>query len=282
MIYLMRFLFIIALFSGLGYGAWRLSETRPEVRSFVESALPSTEFHTLEVRYTAEQIMSSQRKSLLKSNQHKFLESTLCFYPYLLMEVKYCPSSKKTRETVILWDLCDGEMVLETKGWDKTHGFGDCILASTDRHEFKIINFLAKKGGSCDRHDLLEKLHMETPVLDGLIDNLRKKQLIVFSGNKYRLHLQKPKLKSEPETKINERLVTKPRKNSRKIPKRFSLTQIEKLAKAAFGEEFSIRHTSDVYLPVHSIAVQNPDGSIHTTLWNALNGKKLSYTTSID
>jgi hypothetical protein len=278
----MRLLFILLTLGAIGYGAWQISQTHPEMKNTVEKYLPAQEFHTLEIRYTAEQIMSSHRKELLKSHQHKYLESQLRFYPYVLMEVKYCPTPKKTQESLILWDLCDGEMVLETKGWEKTHGFGDCILAGTDRYEFKVINLLAKKGGSCDREDLIKGLHLENNVLDSLIDKLRQKQLLVFSGNQYRLHLQKPMLKTYPETKINERLVTKTWKNAHKISKRFSLAQIEKLAQAAFGDDFAIRHTSDVYLPVHSIVVQNPDGSVHTSLWNALNGKRILYSHSID
>ena len=79
-----------------------------------------------------------------------------------------------------------------------------------------------------------------------------------------------------PSTKIDERLVTKPHRNAEKIPNRYSLSQIEKLCKSAFGNDFAIRKTVDLYLPVHCIVVQNPDGSLHTSHWNALNGKQMS------
>ncbi len=276
----MRFLFFLFILGAFGYGAWQISGTHPELKDSLEKLLPASDLHTLEIRYTAEQIMLTHRKDLLKTHAHKYLESQLRFYPYILMEVKFCKTPKKTQESLILWDLCDGEMVLETKGWEKTHGFGDCIRAGTDRQEFKVINVLAKKGGKCDREDLLQGLHLDSTILDRLIDSLKRKQLVVFSGNEYRLHLQKPQLKASPETKINERLVTKTWKKAHKIPKRFSLFQITKLAQAAFGDDFAIRHTSDVYLPVHSIVVQNPDGSLHTSLWNALTGQEINYSHS--
>lgn len=278
----MKLILLILTLGAFGYGAWQISQNHPELRDRIEKFIPAGEFHTLEIRYSAEQIMSSHRKELLKSHQHKYLESQLRFHPYVLMEVKYCPSSQKTQESLILWDLCDGEMVLETRGWEKTHGFGDCIRAGTDRYEFKVINLLAKKGGSCDREDLLKGLHLDNNMLDTLIESLKRKQLVVFSGNQYRLHLQKPVLKTSPETKINERLVTKTWKNAHKISKRFSLNQIRRLTQAAFGDDFAIRNTSDVYLPIHSIVVQNPDGSLHTSLWNALNGKQILYSPSVD
>lgn len=271
----MRFLFTLITLGAACYGVWWLSETKPEVKNKVEEILHSGSFNTLEVRYTASQIMDAHRRQLLKDNRHKFLDPTLKFYPYLLLDVKYAVSNKKTKEAVILWDMTDGEMVIDTKNWEKTHGFSDCINANADRHEFKIINTLAYKGGSADRGDLFKALHVDNDVLDAWIEGCRRKQLIVQSGNRYRLHLEKPLLQIIPATKIDERLVTKPHRNAERVPSRYSLAQIEKITQSAFGNEFAIRKTVDIYLPVHCIVVQNPDGSIHTSHWNALNGRRM-------
>jgi hypothetical protein len=272
----MRLLFSLLSLGAACYGLWWFSDTRPDIKTKIEEILSTGSFHTLEVRYTANQIMDSQRRRLLKDNRHKFLDPSMKFYPYLLLEVKYSVSPKKTKEAVILWDMNDGEMVIDTKEWKKTHGFGDCIAANTDRHEFRVINTLALKGGAADRESLMKMLHVENEVLDTWIEGCRRKQLIVQSGNKYRLHLEKPLLYSIPSTKIDERLVTKPHRNAEKIPNRYSLSQIEKLCKSAFGNDFAIRKTADLYLPVHCIVVQNPDGSLHTSHWNALNGRRMS------
>lgn len=271
----MRILFTLLCLSAACYGLWRLSATRPEVKSKVEEILNTGSFNTLEIRYTASQIMDVNRKRLLKDNRHRYLEPSMKFYPYLLLEVKYTISEKKTREAVILWDLIDGEMVIDTKQWEKTHGFGDCINANTDLYEFKIINTLAHKGGSTDREALIKTLHVENDVLDSWIESCRRKKLIVQNGNRYRLHLENPNLKILPSTKLDERLVTKPQRNADRVPSRYSFSQVEKMTRAAFGNEFVIRKTTDIYLPIHCIVVQNPDGSIHTSLWNALNGKRL-------
>ncbi len=271
----MRFILGLIALGLSGYSLWWMSETRPDVKNTVEELLNTGTFHTLEIRYTANQIMESHRKDLLKDNRHKYLEPSLKFYPYLLMEVKYVVSDHKTKEGVILWDLTDGEMVLDTKQWEKTHGFGDCINANTDRHEFKVINTLASKGGSSDRDGLSKALHVDNDVLDAWVESCRRKKLIVQTGNRYRLHLEDPRLKIVPSTKLDERLVTKPHRNAIRVSKFFSFAQIEKITRAAFGNDFAVRKTTDVYLPVHCIVVQNPDGSIHTSHWNALNGKQL-------
>lgn len=271
----MRILFTLICLGAACYGLWQLSESKPEVKSKVEEILNTGTFNTLEVRYSANQIMDAHRKHLLKDNRHRFLEPSLKFYPYLLLDVKYAVSHKKTKEGVMLWDMTDGEMVIDTKYWEKTHGFGDCINANTDRHEFKIINTLASKGGSADRETLIKALHVDNDVLDAWIESCRRKQLIVQSGNRYRLHLEKPLLQIMPSTKLDERLVSKPHRNAERVPSRFSLSQIEKITRSAFGNDFAIRKTTDIYLPVHCIVVQNPDGSVHTSHWNALNGKRI-------
>lgn len=265
---------LITLAAG-GYGLFWLAESHPELKTKVEELISRNNINTLEIRYTANQIMDTYRRDLLKDNRYKYLEPSLKFYPYLLLEVKYLVSDNRTREGMILWDLTNGEMVVDTKNWEMTHGFSDCIKASTQRNEFKVLHVLAKKGGSCDRDFLSKALHVESDTLDIWIESCKKKKLIVQAGNKYRLHLQNPKLKTDPETIIHEPLVTKNLKEATRVSRNFSLSDIEKISRSAFGNDFVIRKTTDVFLPVHSIIVQNPDGSIHTTLWNALNGKQI-------
>lgn len=272
---------ILAIIAG-SYGVWMVSHNHPDVKNKVASILDMGNFHTLEVRYNANQIMDKHRKSLLKDNRHRFLDPVLEFYPYLLMEVKYTSSDDKTLESIMLWDLTDGEMVTQTKDWEKTHGFGDCITADTTPQEFKILNLLAKKDGSMDRDGLSKALSVEPEVLNAWLDSCRKKKLIIQAGNHFKLHFQKPKLSSIPETKLDERLVTKPYKDAIRLGRQFTPGQIERIARAAFGQNFAIRTVTDVYLPVHSITVQNPDGSVHTSHWNALNGKRMSRSHFID
>jgi hypothetical protein len=275
----MRWILSLTALTAVLYWAWNSSNQNGlpfgNVMQKVEQWLRVGHFHTVVARYTAEQIMQKEARYLLKDQNHKFLDPQLQFYPYILLEIKYSLSDEKTREGTILWDLSDGEMVLDTKTWEKTHGFGDYIQAKAQTQDFKILNFLAKKGGACDREALSKSLRVENETLDGWIDNCRKKKLIVQSGNRYRLHLQNPKFPSSPETLMEERLVTKPYHKTVCSSRIYSLSQIQMLAKAAFGRDFTIRKSIDLYLPVHCIAVQNPDGSIHTTYWNALNGKQL-------
>ncbi len=267
------YLFLLLALVGGGTWAWMYA---PGVRSKVEEALSSATFQTLEVRYSPEAIMEAHRKELLKDAQHVFLEPRLKFVPYLLMEVKYNRTYDKTAEGVILWGLVDGEMVINTNNWEKTHGFTDCIASNATRQEFKIINALASRGGSWDREGLSRYLNIENPILDSWIESCRNKSLIVQNGNHYRLHLQNPRLQVMPETRLEQWLVTKATKHALRVPRRYRPAQIETIARAAFGGDFAIRKSTEIFLPVYSITVQNPDGSQMTSHWNALNGKRMS------
>ena len=255
------------------FWAWNFA---PSFRTKTEDFFSTGTFQTLEVRYSAERIMDAHRKDLLKDNEHVFLEPTLKFHPYLLMEVKYNRSYDRTGEGVILWSLVDGEMVINAGTWEKTHGFSDCIASNATRHEFKIINALAGHGGACDREGLSKFLSIENNVLDEWAETCRKKSLIVQNGNVYRLHLQNPKLQVIPETKLDLNLVTKNTKHAVREKKHFRGAQIEQIARAAFGPDFAIRKTTEIFLPVYSITVQNPDGSQMTSYWNALNGARIA------
>lgn len=267
-------LLICLLIVGLG-GFW-VWNYMPSVRTKVEDFLSADTFQTLEVRYSAESIMEAHRMELLSDQAHVFLEPTLKFVPYLLMDVKYTRSQDKTGEGIILWGLVDGEMVVNTSTWERTHGFTDCIAANASRQEFKIMNALASRGGAWDRDGLSKFLNIENNILDSWIDSCRKKSLIVQTGNTYRLHLQNPRLMVIPETKLEHWLVTKPAKKAIRVKKHYRASQIENIAQAAFGHDFAIRKTTEIFLPVYSIVVQNPDGTQMTSYWNALNGKRLS------
>jgi len=279
----MRFLTTLLILGCFGYGFYWLNNAHPELKNqALEMAHIGTTFHTLEARFTAAQIMEKERLGLLKKSDHQWDPSSLRFHPYLLMEVKFTTSNDQTQEGVVLWDLVDGEMVLDTKSWEKTHGFSDCINASADKYEYKILTTIAKNGGKIDRQSLMNSLNLEPSLFEKCLDRIRKKKLIVKHGNGYRIHLNRPVINVNPLTNIAGSLVIKSCKQIKRIKRRYSPKQIKKAAETAFGGDFAIRTAQDVFLPIYSIAVQNSDGSFHTTHWNALNGKQISRSNFIE
>ncbi|HSX26309.1 MAG TPA: hypothetical protein VLE89_04800, partial [Chlamydiales bacterium] len=161
----MRAVFLLVGCVLIGLGAFWAWIYFPGFRTKVEDYLSSGTFQTLEVRYSAESIMESHRKELLKDGDHVYLEPILKFVPYLLMDVKYIRTNDKTGEGIILWGLVDGEMVINTGTWENTHGFTDCIASNATRYEFKIINALAARGGAWDREGLSKFLNIENNIL---------------------------------------------------------------------------------------------------------------------
>ncbi len=271
----MRFIGTLIFLGAFAFGGWWVWNHYPGVRTFVYKQIETGEFQTLEIRHTAQQIMNEHKNSLLKNSQHSFLEPTLLYYPYLLLEVKYNVNERETSEGVMLWGLLDGEVVINSDTWEKSHGFEDCINGDASREDFKVINALAKNKGTMDRKQLLEALHVEPEMLDGWLDSARRKKLIVQNGNSYRLHFNNPRMQVVPETKMSESLVAKPAEEAKRIPRRYSPSQIESIAKVAFSNNFTIRNSTTVYLPVYSIQVKNPDGSTLTSYWNALTSQRM-------
>lgn len=275
----MKYIFAIFSFFALAAGAWWVDKIHPEYKVHLVEFISPAAFHTLEVRYTAEQIMDTHVHTLLKTDEHRYLVPEMKYYPYLLMEVKYASDDRQTSEGVILWDMIDGEMVVNEHNWEKTSGFQDCIRYKVERSEFKILNLLASRGGVMDREMLSKYLRVENEVLDTWIESCRNKKLIVQKGNDYRLHMKTPRLHVIPETKIDDKLVTTTFHKGGRMRTRVSEMQIKRIAEAAFGSEFVIRKATKVYLPICTVTVENPDGSTHTSYWNTLNGKELSFYT---
>lgn len=262
----------IVLLGAAAYWFWNNAEnTFDTLNQYVEN----NELLTLEARYTPDQIIAKHQNELALDDKRSLIEPKLKLYPFLLMDVKYTDGDKKTREGVVLWNLVDGEMVLNTETWEKTHGFEDAIKAGATRTDFKVLNALAKSQGIATYEQLQKELRLEEDTLDPWIQSAHKKHLIVLRGSQIQLHFENPKILVQPQTKIAHWLVTKPSTGLQRQAKRYTRNQIESTAKAAFGSDFAIRDVREVFLPVYEIGVLNPDGSVMTTFWNALNGQKI-------
>ncbi len=271
----MRKIFIITIAIALvAVAAW-YSNGKEHFAGFVQQYVENGEFTTLKARYTPDQIMEINRKALLVDNQHSYQESDLKFHPYVLMEIKYTQPDTKSREGMMLWSLVDGEMVINTDTWEKTHGFEDAINAGATRNDFKLMHALSKTRGAATSEQLQKELRVEKEILDSYVESATSKHLVVQKGNEVQLHFQDPKLSVQPETKMTDWLVKKPYNHTQRVSSQYSIGQIQKVAKAAYGDDFAVRSTTEVYLPVYSIEVLNPDGSTFTSYWNALTGQKM-------
>lgn len=269
----MRLIYTLITLAVGGYGLFWASEHNPFFKQKVEELLDFRSIIALETRFDAQQVMEVHQKKLFNEKGSRFLTPELKFYPYLLLEVKYS-AKNKTKEGIILWDLFDGEMILNSKKWEKTHGFADCILTNAQTYEFKILQQISQKGG-CDLAQLTEKIDMPSQLLEAALRSCIKKNLILAYGEKYRLHLEKPILTATPETDLDEQLTTRIHKKALCAPKHFSQGQVEKVAKMAFGDAFSIRKVTQVYLPVHKILIQSSDGGLRSFYFNGVTGKPL-------
>lgn len=271
----MRFISTFLFLAAAGAGLWWVDEKQPDLKIKALQIATKTSVNVLESRFSASQLLEKEKGI----NQSEFF---LKYHPYLLMEVKFINQASVSEEGVILWDLIDGEMVLDSKIWKKTHGFADCINSAATYEEYRIVTSLALSGGVADRTTLINNLEINPSEASLLLEKCRKKKLIVKQGNHYRLHLQNPLFHLKPVTDTPFPLVTKNVKTTEKMQRRYSPSQIKKAAEAAFGEEFAIRHTQEVFLPIYSVKSSEGGEYPHTIHLNAISGQKISNLSFIE
>lgn len=272
----MRLIIFLILGSAICVGGWYLWENSSEFRTLVEENTSPKEFKTLSARFTADTLMQAHKNELIKAAGSNFLEPKLVFHPYLLMKIKYLTAQNNTNEGTLLFGLNDGEMVLDTKNWEKTHGFSDCIQAKATPEDFNILRVVIENGGQLSIDDIYQTLKIEPKIVDKWIDSCRQKKLLVSTGNMLRLHVAQPKFSNTPLTRLDEDLVTMTTKDQEKTKRTYSAAEIQKFVVTAFGETVALKSIEEVYLPVYSLTVQNGDGSLLNTSWNALTGKRIN------
>lgn len=266
-------LFFIA---AAGLGAYAFWEANPNMRSAIGQYVDNGEIKTFEVRYSPEKVLELYGRDLLNDGERTFQKADLKFLPHALFDVKYSSTDRKTKEGVLLWSLVNGEMVIDCDRWETTHGFEDAINAQANRNDFKILQALEKARGKLPIDQLQKELHAEQDIFLAWLEHAKDKHLVVQQGNEVLLHFQNPRLLVAPETKLSQSLVSKPYVHAQKVSRRYSTNQIEKIAHAAFGQDFKIRTHDAIYLPVYSIEILNPDGSTRTVDFNAVTGNLIS------
>lgn len=249
--------------------------TNPSFQDLFSQYVENGEILTLEAKYSPEKVANDHRQELIADALHTMQDPSLKFYPYLLMDVKYIHQDKKPREGVLLWSQVDGEMVLDTDQWETSHGFADTMLAKANKDDFKILNTLAKYGGTLSFESLLKEMQFDADDLEPMIQSTIDKHLVIRKGNVLLLHFENPKILVLPQTRFKQNLVKKPYSQVVAIPKKFSRSEIEKIAQAAFGSDFTVRRTREIYLPIYNLDILNPDGSTLTTHWNALTNQRI-------
>lgn len=269
------FFIIPLLISAVAWWVWhndRWANWKDQIVQYVDNR----DIITLEAHFLPEQIIETHRQELLGKDKRTLQNTFLKYYPYLLLNVKYL-DNHKTREGMLLWGLNDGEIVLNTESWETTHGFYDCLQCQAARSDFRILQALAKYHGSLSMEDLQTELHVEREILTAWVEGAKRKHLILQKGNVLQLHFENPKLLITPQTKIKQSLVSKPLGEGKKIARTYSHHQITTATQAAFGTDFTIRNEQEVFLPVYSLEVLNPDGSIQVSEWNAVTGQRLKF-----
>lgn len=265
---------MLALFSTIVVLGWWFWDPQNDLRDTVSQYIENGEILTIESKYTPEQLMEEHRQDLIGQDKRIYQDPIYKYSPYLLLEVKYV-EDKKSREANVLWSLADGEMVLNTESWETTHGFQDCLNCNASRHDFKVIQALARYQEPITIERLQKDLQVERETVEVWLESAKNKHLITQKGPLVQLHFEDPVLLVSPQTIIKQPLVSKPIHYSQRNSKLYTRNQVVRMVQDAFGEDFTIRQEKEVFIPVYTLTVLNPDGSIHTSEWNAVTGQRM-------
>jgi hypothetical protein len=284
-----RFIRYVALLAIVGGGLWwlwnhydeiKIDELRSKVR--LPNFAHEVTILTFEATSSPDELMQKYQKDLLHDQNHTFGKATIKFLPCALFDIKYQKEDKSTEEARLLWSLDNGEIILDTRTFETTHGFEDFIRAGAKDEDFRILFLLMKHGGQASRDTLVEELGIDPDTVIEKLDSLRRKHLVAAYGDLIRIHLAAPLFKVKPESQIPNHIVTKKTSSDALSSATYSKEQIKKIAKAAFGLDFAIRGENIIYIPIVEIDIQNPDGSVLKTYWNGLNGKKITLSSLLD
>lgn len=263
------------IFFGAAVGLWQ-SGFLEEWGDRLDEYITNQQALTWEQRVSPEGLMEQHKTELLGHplGQKSFQEPRRLYAPYLLCEVKYT-KERKSREGLLLLSLLDGEMVVGTDPWETTHGLKDCLEAGISSEEFLLLRLLAKRPDGVPLEDLQKEMKLEKEPFGVLVTGLRQKHLLVQKGPLAQLHVQEPRFAVIPESKIAQRIVLKPLTDGQKIPSVYSKASVRRMAQAVFGEEFKVKNTREIFLPVIRLQVTNPDGSTYATDWNGVTGARM-------
>lgn len=205
---------------------------------------------------------------------------SLIFVPHALMQVRFPGEDKKgshpvSQEGQILWNLVDGEMVLNTSSWSCSKGLRECLLLKANTSDVRVMQVLAVLGGSAPKETLSQALFQKNIPADKVIKHCLKKKLIFLKENYVTSHLQQTQPIRGCTTSLHTAPVwlRKPRGASI-YSQHYSHDRVEKLAKMIFGSNFLILDSDLVYVPVYKVSTQASDASTRVEYINAVTGKK--------
>jgi hypothetical protein len=268
-------LFFLTLFGGILFFVWWGYLRTFDFGKLAGISDQKETVETFELAIKPDDLLKAHA-SLLSTKEHSFGQVTALYSPHLLLQVKYAKNGKETSSSSMLWDLVQGELVLGTDSFLKTRGFSDCLQSQASAEDFRILHMLVKAGGSLTKGSITQDSGMEEGVVSERIESLRKRHLVSLSGDIVHLHVESPLLKVDPATTMKRPFVHKETTRGSLLQSTYSEREVQNLVEAAFGKDLAILSSNVIYVPLYELPVQNPDGSIRRTYWNAISGKEVT------
>lgn len=271
---------LLLLVTAAGYIFWfHKDQLEYYLSTSLESPDKDETILCFEAKITPQLLQQRLEKNISRNQQPPQVvwgEGRICYAPHLLVDVKYTLDGKTTKTGRMLWDLVTSELVLDTNQFETTRGFQDCLQSQATAEDFRILRLLSQNNGLLSKEQLQRELTLDEELLSARIESLKKKQLVVKVNETIRIHVDNPILGIEPTTKLTLPLSKITVKRHLLLPQEQTHQQLLSMIQVAFGPTVGIKGYKKLFIPVIELNRVNPDGSITTSHWNAVNGRPLA------
>ncbi|WP_108623957.1 hypothetical protein [Candidatus Similichlamydia epinepheli] len=227
-----------------------------------------------------ELFISTQTNESLSQFFHKkhpqaiLLEMKRELIPYIELKVKYSPKPLTTEEKMALWSLHNGEMVVSTKTWQKTHGLGDCLRGKVGVEEMRLLKELVRKRRPTSLDQLIKQTHTPEEMKQAslIVDRCLEKGLLIKKNSLLQIHIKQPKWPNKPFTDTNRSLSYAPCDNFLAFRAQFSDKEIARLMEVLFeDQQLKVQSYRMIFVPIYLMMFEQK-GERKTIYLNGLTG----------
>lgn len=248
-------LFQVAILALAGFGMLELYENPnivKKVSMYYKNGFSESFSRDIKVPYV---LHHKQPFGIDKKVQH----SCIMYVPHIVVEIKVVNQRQEVETIHQLWDLSDGEVVLNTGKWKKTKGLEDLMMSNIDNNTYRIALALAHKDMPMTTEDISKETGIDLQEVRIAIEKSKSLDVFFVNNNEVRLAINSPILPDFPATDNISLLLStvnyasKNAKIKEEVHKEEKI--IELLNKKLFGNNYKVKSIKKLYIPVTQVII---------------------------
>lgn len=250
-------LFFLAQVALLSFGSYAIYQYNPNILKSAALYIDTTisRLNTKEVTT----IYALNRPRKLK-NCPKNISCETMYVPHLLVEIKVNFPDKPPVNQMQLWNMNDGEIIINSQpNIKKTKGLNEILKVPLDKNIYRIASLLSKCGHSVSLDKIATSLCIQRPIAQKCIEN-NASSIFYFKNGYASLLISDSYLPSMPETSEKNTLsvLSKSSVNKKKIKSaKYSEEQIlNAISSGITGNNATVKNSEIVYIPITNTLIE--------------------------